>query len=435
MSNNEPRTTNQEPTDSETLVRVEGVSKKFCKSLKRSLIYGAQDIWTELTCGKKQQTTSSERRTTNEEPRTNNYEPRLRRDEFWAVKDISFELKRGECLGLIGHNGAGKSTLLKMLNGLIKPDQGRIEMRGRIGALIELGAGFNPILTGRENIYNKGAVLGFTKKEIDAKFDAIVDFAEIKEFIDMPVQNYSSGMKVRLGFAVSAQMDPDVLIIDEVLAVGDMGFVIKCLNRMSEIMRRSAVIFVSHSMPMVSRISNSIMLMNHGVAEYHGADTAAGIGRYLNHYSAAERKLSGTGGAIINSVQLFNHNGTSVQKLQSGEPCILEVLVTMCSNVTDANLSVYIYNQEIRPVANLIGQGNGTISLHGLNGQTILCRIDILGMNLKMGNHTVTVIISDTENKQCLVRVDNALALEITADHMNWADTVWPCVATVQAIA
>lgn len=176
---------------SDVLVKVDNVSKKFCKSLKRSLWYGVKDTVGEMF------------------GRTGGCE--LRNNEFWAVKDVSFELKRGECLGLIGHNGAGKSTLLKILNGLIKPDQGRVEMHGRIGALIELGAGFNPILTGRENIYNKGAILGFTKKEIDRKFDAIVDFAEIEEFIDMPVQNYSSGMKVRLGFAVSAQMDPDVV--------------------------------------------------------------------------------------------------------------------------------------------------------------------------------------------------------------------------------
>ena len=146
--------------------------------------------------------------------------PNLRKDEFWAVRDVSFEVRRGECLGLIGHNGAGKSTLLKMLNSLNRPDSGRITMRGRVGALIELNAGFNPILTGRENIYNQAALLGFSKKETDAKFDAIVDFSEIEEFLDMPVQNYSSGMRVRLGFAVAAQMEPDILLIDEVLAVG-----------------------------------------------------------------------------------------------------------------------------------------------------------------------------------------------------------------------
>ncbi len=189
----------------EVLVKVEGVSKKFCRSLKRSLWYGVQDVTSELI------------------GRPGGHDE-LRKNEFWAVQDVSFELKRGECLGLIGPNGAGKSTLLKMLNGLVKPDRGRITMRGRIGALIELGAGFNPILTGRENIYVNGSVLGFTKKEIDRKFDAIADFAEIGEFIDTPVQNYSSGMRVRLGFAVAAQMEPDVFLIDEILAVGDVGF-------------------------------------------------------------------------------------------------------------------------------------------------------------------------------------------------------------------
>ena len=188
----------------EVLVKAENLSKKFCKDLKTSLWYGLQD----LLPGRHK----------------DREETRLRPKEFWALKDINFELRRGECLGLIGHNGAGKSTLLKILNGLINPDAGQVTMRGRVGALIELGAGFNPILTGRENIYNNGAVLGFTRKEINEKIEAIIDFAEIRDFIDMPVQNYSSGMKVRLGFSVAAQMEPDVLIIDEVLAVGDIGF-------------------------------------------------------------------------------------------------------------------------------------------------------------------------------------------------------------------
>jgi len=183
--------------DKETLVQVKNVSKKFCRDLKKSLLYGAQDIAGEFLgyYGRNAQ---------------------LRPEEFWALKDISFDLKRGECLGIIGKNGSGKSTILKLINGLLKPDAGRVTVRGRVGALIELGAGFNPILTGRENIYINGAVLGLGKREIDKKLDQIIDFSELEEFIDMPVQSYSSGMKVRLGFSIAAQMDPDILIIDEV---------------------------------------------------------------------------------------------------------------------------------------------------------------------------------------------------------------------------
>lgn len=230
--------------EKEVLLKVEGLSKKFCKDLKTSLWYGVKDLISGV--------------------RGNSYERTLRPKEFWAIQDINFELRRGECLGLIGHNGAGKSTLLKILNGLINPDAGSVTIKGRVGALIELGAGFNPILSGRENIYNNGAVLGFTRKEIDEKLNAIIEFSELEEFIDMPVQNYSSGMKVRLGFAVAAQMEPDVLIIDEVLAVGDVGFRIKCLNRISDLLNNCAVILVSHSMPQIARICTNGILLHNG---------------------------------------------------------------------------------------------------------------------------------------------------------------------------
>jgi lipopolysaccharide transport system ATP-binding protein len=194
------------------VVEVEQVSKKFCRRLRYSLWYGLVDLGAELTA------------------QNGNGELRLRHAEFLAVDDVSFELRRGECIGLIGHNGAGKSTLLKMLNGLVRPDKGKITMRGRVGALIELGAGFSPILTGRENVYINGAVLGFSKSEIDAKFDEIIDFAELDDAIDAPVQTYSSGMYVRLGFAVAAQLNPDIFLIDELLAVGDTGFRMKCFS-------------------------------------------------------------------------------------------------------------------------------------------------------------------------------------------------------------
>lgn len=250
--------------ENEVLVKVENLSKKFCKDLKTSLWYGVKDLFSNVLGNE----------TANPDE--------LRPKEFWAVKDINFELRRGECLGLIGHNGAGKSTLLKILNGLINPDQGKVTMKGRVCALIELGAGFNPILTGRENIYNNGAVLGFSKNEIDSKVEEIIDFAEIREFIDMPVQNYSSGMKVRLGFAVAAQMEPDVLIIDEVLAVGDLAFRMKCYNHLMKVMSQNvAIILVSHSVIDIMRLCNRVTVLERGKSVFLG-NVEKGVGIYNN---------------------------------------------------------------------------------------------------------------------------------------------------------
>jgi lipopolysaccharide transport system ATP-binding protein len=237
---------------SDTLVKVDSVSKKFCRSLKKSLWYGMQDLGREMI------------------GQRHGGDDRLRSDEFWAIKDVSFELKRGECLGLVGRNGAGKTTLLRMLNGLIKPDQGRIEMRGRVGALISLGAGFNPILTGRENIYVNASVLGLSKRETEEKIDEIIDFSEIGEFIDAPVQNYSSGMAVRLGFSVASTLSPDILILDEVLAVGDSSFRNKCFARIGDSLSSAAVIFVSHNEAQIQRICDRAIFIENGSVKYSG---------------------------------------------------------------------------------------------------------------------------------------------------------------------
>ncbi|WP_320041305.1 ABC transporter ATP-binding protein [uncultured Desulfobacter sp.] len=287
----------------DVLVRCEHVSKKFCRGLKRSLWYGVQDICAEINPRRK-----------NDMPPGKGNIPELRKDEFWAVNDISFELKRGECLGLIGHNGAGKSTLLKMLNGLIKPDHGRITMKGRIGALIELNAGFNPILTGRENIYIYGSILGFSKREINEKYDAIVEFAELKDFMETPVRSYSSGMKVRLGFAVAAQMEPDVLIIDEVLAVGDVGFRTKCFSSISELLKNSAVILVSHAMSMVSRYSTELILMAHGTLIEKTTNVPVGIEKYYELNCTSEFPEIIERGVVIKGLEL---NEQSVAPNQS----------------------------------------------------------------------------------------------------------------------
>ena len=236
---------------SDVLIRAEGVSKKFCRTLRRSLWYGVKDTFRDLAVV--------------------GARPDLRRGEFWAVDDVSFEVRRGECLGLIGRNGAGKTTVLKMLNGLIKPDKGRIEMRGRIGALIALGAGFNPILTGRENVYIYGSVLGLSKKEIDRKFDEIIDFAEVSDFIDTPVQSYSSGMQVRLGFAVATALQPDILLVDEVLAVGDVRFRWKCLERIKRLKESGvSIILVSHRSDDLMRTCTNGLVLEAGKTTFDG---------------------------------------------------------------------------------------------------------------------------------------------------------------------
>ena len=191
----------------------------------------------------------------------------LVKEELWPVKDISFEIRAGEVVGFIGRNGAGKSTLLKILSRITEPTSGRAEIFGRIGTLLEVGTGFHPELTGRDNIYLSGIILGMKKREIDRKFDEIVEFAGIAKFIDTPVKRYSSGMYVRLAFAVGAHLEPEVLIVDEVLAVGDLQFQQKCLDKMHEIGGQGrTVIFVSHNMQAVTRLCRRVLLLEIGRA-------------------------------------------------------------------------------------------------------------------------------------------------------------------------
>jgi len=268
-----------QPMNDEVLIRAENVGKVFCRDLKRSLFYGFRDGIGDIIPGVRKKYDCDGN-------------PIMRKGEFWANRGISFELRRGECLGLIGHNGAGKTTLLKMLNGLIKPDTGKIEMRGRTGALIALGAGFNPILTGRENVYIAGAVYGLSTNDIDDKYDEIVEFSGLAEFMETPVQSYSSGMKVRLGFAVASTINPDILLIDEVLAVGDPRFKVKCLNRISKLLQTTAVIFVSHNTNQVSLICNRCLVLSQGemLGDYP-TDEAMQLYNGLNVVNLAENVI------------------------------------------------------------------------------------------------------------------------------------------------
>jgi lipopolysaccharide transport system ATP-binding protein len=205
----------------------------------------------------------------------------LETEEFWALREVSFEIHLGEKVGIIGRNGAGKSTLLKILSRILEPSSGRIRIRGRVASLLEVGTGFHPELTGRENIYFNGALLGMSKAEIHRKFDAIVDFAEVEKFLDTPVKHYSSGMYVRLGFAVAAHLDPEILIVDEILAVGDLRFQRKCLGRMEQIGREgSTVLFVSHNMNSIVQLMDRSLLLDQGRLILDASPTEC-VDRYL----------------------------------------------------------------------------------------------------------------------------------------------------------
>jgi lipopolysaccharide transport system ATP-binding protein len=194
-----------------------------------------------------------------------NHRGELGEREFWAVNDVSFHVERGEALGIIGPNGAGKSTILKLLSGILRPNKGEITVKGRLSALIEVGAGFHQDLTGRENIYLNGAILGMTKREIDKKFDEIVEFSGVEEFIDTPVKRYSSGMYARLGFSVAAHVDPDILLVDEVLSVGDLEFQQKCINKMLSLKNNGVpIVFVSHNLQSIQMLCNKAILVKIG---------------------------------------------------------------------------------------------------------------------------------------------------------------------------
>ncbi len=238
--------------------------------------------------------------------------------EFWAVRDVSFEVRPGEALGIIGHNGAGKSTVLKLLTKILKPTRGRCEVRGRVGALIEVAAGFHPDLTGRENVYLQGAIVGMKRAEITRKFDQIVEFSGVGDFIDTPVKRFSSGMNARLGFAIAANLDPDVLIIDEVLSVGDATFQARCMTRMRELIKRGVpVVFVSHNLPAVLELCTSAILLGHGAELFRGRPADV-VQQYRRVTRSPVSQSAATADARIDDVRMLGADGAPTELFRTG---------------------------------------------------------------------------------------------------------------------
>lgn len=270
--------------------------------------------------------------------------------KFWALRNVSFSIEHGQVLGVIGKNGAGKSTLLKILSRVVEPTEGEAEIHGRVGSLLEVGTGFHPELTGRENIFLNGAILGMKKTEIEKKFDEIVAFSEIDKFIDTPVKRYSSGMYMRLAFAVSAHLEPEILVVDEVLAVGDAEFQRKCLGKMSDVASEGrTVIFVSHNMSAIQRLTQECIILDKGKMVLR-ARTPEAVDYYLTNdfsasgerkYSAAEIPASAHPFTPV-AVRVKNNANVTTDNLLSVEPVTIEVEYELATDVTGLRVGVYL---------------------------------------------------------------------------------------------
>lgn len=305
----------------------------------------------------------------------------LREKEFWALQDVSFQVGRGDAMAIIGPNGSGKSTALKLLSGILKPDRGNLAVHGRFSTLIELGAGFHPDLTGRENIYLNGTILGMRRAEIDKKFDAIVDFSELKDFLDTPVKRYSSGMHARLGFAVAAHVDPEVLIVDEVLSVGDYHFQQRCFDKMREFLHKgTSVVFVSHNMSAVSALCKSALLLRKGAPIFLG-DVSTAIQKYHSFFEEESQDSD----VEISAVHLRNSFGVETEVFEPGEGMTLELWVKAKADIADAHAALLIHTDDGQLVFDTAT--SRLIEKHKLKlraGETVKIAF-MLDMNLRSG--------------------------------------------------
>ncbi|MBR0843872.1 ABC transporter ATP-binding protein [Bradyrhizobium liaoningense] len=385
-------------SDKNWTIRAEGLSKKFGLSLRRSMAHGLRDSLARLAGA-------------DAEP------SRLREGEFWAVKDVAFTLERGQSLGIMGVNGCGKTTLLRILNGIYKPDAGRAMLRGRVGALIAAGAGFSPMLTARENIYINGALLGLTPREIRARMDEIIAFAELEQFVDMPVKHYSSGMQVRLGFSVAAVSEPDVLLVDEVLAVGDLNFQKKCYDYLFGLKRKgTSIVLVSHSIGAIWAVCDHGLFMDKGeakvlgrvedviraydeknaqnsLASAHATAKAAEHGRHENSLAAEYGHVTGgTGEARVTALRVKGAAGSECPEFGFGEPITFELDLQVLKPLEGAilRLTVDAIHYKYVCVVDSLEQGIEPLSLRP-GQQTVT--IEVPRQNLRPGGYVVNCAI------------------------------------------
>lgn len=337
-------------------------------------------------------------------------------EDFWALQDITFDVEEGETFGIVGHNGSGKSTLLKCLTGILQPDEGAVSVKGSISALLELGAGFHPELSGRENVFLNAAILGVSRRHIEERFDEIVDFSGLQQFIDTPVKNYSSGMFVRLGFAVAVNVDPDVLIIDEVLAVGDAEFQAKCSDKIAEFRDRGkTIVLVTHSMPDVIRLCGRAAWIDHGRLRAFGSPfeiTEAYLqsthdGRTI-HYQDTMRW--GSGEVTVESLRILDAADRPVQYVTSSEPHVIEITLHAEQPVLAPVLQLSIFDQHALLITEVSTATRNTHidQVHG----TRVVRLEVDGFPLNEGTYEMSCVVSDEsgrheyDNRSRFVRFD-----------------------------
>lgn len=335
-------------------------------------------------------------------------------DDLWALRDVSFKVQQGDALGIIGRNGAGKSTLLKILSRVTAPTSGKVKVQGRIASLLEVGTGFHPELTGRENIYLNGVILGMSRREVARKFDEIVDFAEVEKFVDTPVKRYSSGMFVRLAFAVAAHLDPEILVIDEVLAVGDLAFQKKCLGKMGDVTKAGrTVLFVSHNMGAINQLCPKAVLLRHGVVVTMG-DTQQVINEYLQGQESGldEAHLDVKGSGKITSIRVEDSQGVSRTDFGVGEDFVVKFTADVPDYVRKTVAGLEVSSLDGQKLLNLRSDGQGVIFESAQRLGSTMFSVKIPGLPLYPGVYSVEPWYAEYRGKR-IDHVFNAIKISI----------------------
>ena len=399
---------------SDVLIKVDHLSKKFCRSLKRSMYYGVTDALKTMVG-------------------INYSTDTLRPSEFWSLNDISFELRRGESLGIIGLNGSGKSTLLRLLAGIFPPDTGHIEIKGKIGSLIAVGAGFHPHMSGKENVYLNATLLGMNRRQIDEKFNQIIAFSEIEnESLEAPVSTYSSGMKVRLGFSIAIHCNTDILLVDEVLSVGDLNFKNKSLRKMSKFRdNANGLIFISHQLEQVRVVCDKLMILDKGRVVYYGT-TDEGIQLYeeLSQNSRAksisriktDTKYVGIDRAVIThddieliSTNFFDTNNSIIQEIETNKSLKVNIKFKAHNFIEEIYLSIGVLNDKGDQCIWLMSNDFNKVNFKDIEKGTYSLTVDIENHHLMPGVYYLNYAIRNGKTMELYEKIYTNTVIKVKA--------------------